>query len=600
MHLMPMEEKHAEAFIRKWYRIVETGISCDKAQAEVAAREKADHLINRLRRPDFRSRRVFEMTRNPLLLTNICLVHQGRGNLPHTRSLLYEECIDVLLERWRGAIGFQSRVTAQAGRRVLQPAAYWLHREEKRTRAAADELSTVIEPSLKAVGWSSGSATDFLQAVRDESGLLTGWSHGEYGFMHLGFQEYLAAREIQRLFLDALGNSDVLRELAQRLGDGWWQEVILLLLARGDHCLFGPFMKEVLRRTDFIEHSAFLDMCIEEAAERTVEPFVDLLARKPAGNPSRLWERQLAVLRLIEGIDTKSIEPLLTELGNHPYEDIRRWLNARRFGAGPEVLQTSRGGYELVRIPAGKFLMGSPETEDDRFDREGPQHEVTVTDFYMGRYPVTNEEYGRFLEANPGIKEPEFWGYRNFNQSRQPVVGISWDNAKKFAEWVGLDLPSEAQWEYACRAGTTTRFYTGDTEDGLLRAGWFIKNSGERLHAVGEKESNEFGLFDMHGNVWEWCEDHWHQYYENAPNDGKAWVDKVCSSDRVLRGGAWSNSSGLCRSAYRIRDDPSSRFEVIGFRLVFLPGSAPDEPNRRDGSGGSAERRAVGSWLDNG
>ncbi len=203
----------------------------------------------------------------------------------------------------------------------------------------------------------------------------------------------------------------------------------------------------------------------------------------------------------------------------------------------------------------------------------------------MGRYPVTNGEYGRFLEENKGTNEPVFWGDRKYGQSQQPVVGLNWLEAKKYAAWAGLDLPSEAQWEYACRARTTTRFYTGDSKADLDRAGWYDENSSGRLHAVGEKEPNTFGLFDMHGNLWEWCEDLWHGNYQKAPDDGKAWVDNSDSSLRVLRGGSWGNPSGYCRSAYR-GADPGGRYQYVGFRLVFLPGQAQAQA----GQGKGAER----------
>lgn len=181
MHMRPMDTPQAEVFIRNWYRIVETGIATDTAQGELKAKASADELIGRLQQPEFRARRVFELTRNPLLLTNICLVHHSRGNLPHTRALLYEECVDVLLELWRGAIDFPGRITSQTGRRVLQPAALWLHQKENRTRAKAEKLAPVIEPALKSVNWPHGSAADFLKAVRDDSGLLTGWGGDQYG-----------------------------------------------------------------------------------------------------------------------------------------------------------------------------------------------------------------------------------------------------------------------------------------------------------------------------------------------------------------------------------------------------------------------------------
>lgn len=185
------------------------------------AAEKAQKRIHRLRQPEFHARRVFALTRNPLLLTNLCLVH-------YDRVRLYGECTDVLLELWREAIGFKTRIMAQTCKRVLQPAALWLHQKEGRTRAKAQGLAPVIEPVLKANRWPHGSAAEFLKAVRDESGLLTGWDHEHYGFMHLGFQEYLAAREIRT---QAFTNPAVLRELASHFGESWWREVGFLMLA---------------------------------------------------------------------------------------------------------------------------------------------------------------------------------------------------------------------------------------------------------------------------------------------------------------------------------------------------------------------------------
>ena len=226
--------------------------------------------MERLREPDFRARRVFELTRNPLLLTNICLVHRHRGSLPRKRARLYEECIDVLLGHWRGAKGLSVGVSAQAGRRALQPAALWLHGEEGRTRATASELAPHIEPILETVCWSGGSGKDFLRTIRDESGLLTGWGIDNYGFMHLGFQEYLAAREIRTR---AFNEPEVLQELASHFGESWWQEVGLLLLALEDPSLFVPYMREVIKLPAFANHPNLVEMCLDDAAETSPLPF---------------------------------------------------------------------------------------------------------------------------------------------------------------------------------------------------------------------------------------------------------------------------------------------------------------------------------------
>jgi formylglycine-generating enzyme required for sulfatase activity len=305
-------------------------------------------------------------------------------------------------------------------------------------------------------------------------------------------------------------------------------------------------------------------MCLDDSAETSPQPFLELLDKDP-GNDQGLWDRQLLALRVVERIDADALPDVLVKLRGHPSKAIQKWLSAQEFEAGQDVICSDPGGYELVRISGGKFMMGGK-----KYDDEQPIHEVHVPEFYMGRYPVTNEEYGCFLEANSNVDEPGEWSNRKFNQPRQPVVGVSWHDAKKFAKWAGLDLPSEAQWEYACRAGTTTEYYTGNSESDLVRAGWYNKNSLSKTHPVGEKEPNRFGLYDMHGNVWEWCEDHWQDNYKASPLDGGAWVGNNSSVARcVLRGGSWGGEAGDCRAASRDGGVPGLRYPSRGFRLAL-------------------------------
>lgn len=566
MHIRPLTQDQVGRFVNNWYTIVEKALAKDPDQAEGIARENAHHLIGRLKEPDFRARRVFELTRNPLLLTNICLVHRHRGALPQKRACLYEECIDVMLQHWREAKGLTIGISAQDGRRVLQPVALWMHGQEGRTRATDTELIPHIEPVLKIVKWSGDSARGFLRTVRDESGLLTGWDQENYGFMHLGFQEYLAAREIRRRAQES-PDQGVLRELASHFGESWWQEVGLILLALEDPSLFVPYMREVVKQPAFVKFPELVEACLDDAAETSSKPFLELLELPPEKD-KELWERQLVALRIVERLDPDTIHHLKEQLKKHPSPEICTWINERARQAGQDVFISEPGGYELVRIPGGAFQMGSPAQEAGRNDSEGPLHEVQVPDFYLGRYPVTNEEYARFLKENPTVKEPVYWADRQFNQLRQPVVGVRWEDAVRYAKWAGLRLPSETEWEYACRAGSKSRYYSGDEEEYLERVGWYVKNSGGRLHTVGEKEPNVFGLYDMHGNVWEWVEDSWHSNYKGAPKDGRVWIDKRWGSDRVVRGGSWGVDAQYCRSAYRICNTPDGRDILGGFRLA--------------------------------
>ena len=198
-------------------------------------------------------------------------------------------------------------------------------------------------------------------------------------------------------------------------------------------------------------------------------------------------------------------------------------------------------------------------------DWEKPAHEVTIRKpFYMGKFEVTQEQYQQVMGSNPS----------RFKGAQRPVEMAFWDDAKEFCKRASekcgfvLRLPSEAEWEYACRAGTRTNYHSGDTEADLARAAWYGNNSGGTTHPVGQKVANAFGLHDMHGNVWEWCEDDGHENYQGAPKDGQAWINTPRGGSRVLRGGDWDLHPGYCRSAHRGGDLPDSRYGHYGFRVV--------------------------------
>ncbi|MBE7386285.1 MAG: formylglycine-generating enzyme family protein [Leptolyngbya sp. SIO1E4] len=236
----------------------------------------------------------------------------------------------------------------------------------------------------------------------------------------------------------------------------------------------------------------------------------------------------------------------------------------------------------MVRIPGGTFTMGSPDDEPEREEREGPQHEVTVPMCFMGRYPVTQAQYEQVMETNPATQ----YDTGRFVAPNKPVVGVSWDNATTFCQRLSertgraYRLPFEAEWEYACRAGTTTPFFFGNTltTEVVNYDGSYTYGDGPKSEYREEpmpvdyfKLANAFGLCDMHGNVDEWCADHWHENYDGAPTDGSAWIEGGDSSRRVLRGGSWYNSPRYCRSAYRSWLSPVNHSYDVGFRVVCSP-----------------------------
>ncbi len=237
-------------------------------------------------------------------------------------------------------------------------------------------------------------------------------------------------------------------------------------------------------------------------------------------------------------------------------------------------------GLELVLIPAGSFLMGSLPSEKGHDRDEAPQHEVHITQpFWMSKYEVTNGQYLQFRDTM-GNPYPQYWSYDRYNGPHQPVVGVSWDDAVAFCDWAGMVLPTEAQWEYAARAGTTTRFWSGDTEEDLARVAWSDLNRLEGgAHPVGEKPANAFGLHDIHGNVWEWTADWYGRYKAEAQTDP---TGPSKGDFRLYRGGSWANWHDRARdsrSADRYWLSPEAFSEDLGFRpiLPIPPGEEPAE-----------------------
>ena len=230
---------------------------------------------------------------------------------------------------------------------------------------------------------------------------------------------------------------------------------------------------------------------------------------------------------------------------------------------------------EMVEIPGGDFLMGSPEGEEGRYSNESPQHRVTVSPFAMGKFEVTQAQW-KAIAKLPKVKVYLYADPSHFKGSDRPVERVSWNDAIEFCDRLShktgkaYRLPSEAEWEYACRAGTTTPFYFGETLSTNLAN---YNNSGQTI-AVGKFPPNAFGLYDMHGNVWEWCADNWHDNYRGTPTDGSAWLEvgdrNPHRKPQTLRGGAWTYSQRYCRSAYRCGGIQAFRNSDTGFRVICV------------------------------
>ncbi|WP_434683765.1 SUMF1/EgtB/PvdO family nonheme iron enzyme [Pseudanabaena minima] len=233
---------------------------------------------------------------------------------------------------------------------------------------------------------------------------------------------------------------------------------------------------------------------------------------------------------------------------------------------------------ELVKVPAGKFMMGS-----DEYASEKPIHEVQLQEFVIGKYAVTNAQWQSVMKTKGSTNCD-----KKFQGDLQPVVGVSWHEArafcKKLSQQTGREvrLPTEAEWEYAARGGNQSKGFTYAGSNNLGDVGWYADNSGNVTHPVGQKKTNELGIFDMSGNVWEWCLDEWHDSYANKPENLKKqgnqpWGDlNVDDNDnryRLLRGGSWNDFARYCRAAVRGRVDARVQDDRFGFRVLLVSSS---------------------------
>jgi formylglycine-generating enzyme required for sulfatase activity len=357
--------------------------------------------------------------------------------------------------------------------------------------------------------------------------------------------------------------------------DDWWHETVLVSLREEHYC--PEFFRAMLKEGIAERQPDFADRCLNEAKYFFHEPFLEAL-----NDPNTPPERVAAVLRMLRGKSDR-----IPELG-----EVVRQVVGQRFlgtdetgkqirGYAQEILAHSGGtlldeptgqvrvdsrtGITWVAIPPGEFLMGGDQDDDER-----PIHRVKIKQgFWLAKYPVTNQQYGLFLESLKGqVEAPRYWDDRRFNQPEQPVVGVSWHDAQQYCEWAGCRLPTEAEWEYCCRATSQGEYCFGDDPRMLGEYGWFRENSGGQTQPVGTKRANTWGLHDMHGNVWEWCQD-WYSsdYYEESPmEDPKG---PLQATRRVFRGGGWSGEAAYCRSAFRDWHEPDIRSHYLGFRAAL-------------------------------
>src|SRR5215210_4882699 len=573
--LVDLEDEEIEGFIEKWTAALERAASGATAVAELdAAREREELLAAVHGNPGVRA-----LATNPLLLTILAVMKRQGVSLPERRAALYQACVETLLRHWNLARSLSGRSVAVLDEveilKVLAPLALWMHetapgiglvREEDLRRKLEALCLERGEPDA------AGAARRFLDDIHQGTALLLDRGGGQYGFIHLTFQEYLAGMALAKLAEQEVG--PLVDALAAHVDDAAWREVLLLAVG---------YLGIVQKRDGAA--GAVLEGLIRRSPE-------------PAGEAVILAGRAVADMRaggVTPACRQKVVAELLSTLRSDRVEARRRaeagLVLADLGDPRPEVMTLD--GMEFCRVPAGPFRIGSEADDELADDNEKPAHDLDLPyEFRMGRYPVTVAQFQEYVKESgnqpfdlDSLREP----------ANRPVVWVTWGEALAFCRWLTIrwrgsgriepgwmvTLPSEAEWEKAAR-GQDGRTYPWGGDFAPDRA-----NVGET--EIGAPSTlgcfplgvSPYGCEEMSGNVWEWTRSLWGTdwkkpefQYPYVAGDGREDLEASEEVPRVLRGGSYNYFSRLVRCAVRDWYDPALRDWYIGFRVVLLPFSS--------------------------
>ncbi len=598
LELLPFDKRQREEFLGRWFGRGSPEPDRERA-AEVMTVLSSDASL-------------WDLSSNPLYLTLMALLFEEGKEPERNRATLYDQVFALLLEG-RHRPGGRPIDAKKAVYGALRRLAYDMTRDnadaeprsEIEARLLEERYDELLRPLRRVPAWQS-SLSPLLDDLAEKVGILGPHDgpQADWRYWHRTFREALTAERLAEE-LETGGESAILERAAQVEGDeSRWAEPFALLVGRVED-------PDALV-TSLSEANRALGLRAVATAQRLADDTVASVLRL-SEKPSERSEVYRAVPELM-GEDPERALALLDRLrrrtrdGNDLYflretvaEVARRWPGANRQAAQlekrffdhipppPEELfgeidTPIDGQVPLWRtIPAGTFEMGTPEGEEKSGGWEWSQHLVTITSaFRIGAVPVTNAQYGAF---DPDFSREKWAGVPREELAHHPVFDVSWYQAVSFCRWLsdhlpGARLPTEEEWEYACRAGTRTRYWSGDEESDLDRVGWYKANSDRRSHCVGEKPANPHGLYDVHGNVFEWTRSPWSTDFSQREAgvviEPRAEDDLESGGERVVRGGGFFDGAQLVRSACRDWDLPVAVLRDVGFRVV-LPAS-PSEP----------------------